>query len=353
MDWEQRPGEPPRWYARFEQYRLLGTTRTLERAFRRCAEIEGLKATRPGAGWYDAARAWEWSARAAAWDAVERDRLRSLEEDRRFDAREARLSMIHQMLLMVFGVLEIARLPDLSLEEARSMLPMLRALFKDLLIAERVELGSPAVDVAQGVGTDSVAFTADNLLAAQRELERWQSGAVAIASPDAGPAPPSLLVAVGPDPVLRLDIAMLRAVEAETGLQIKVLADCTKLEFEHHLQRVRAVDRPVRWLQMSFHMRPEAVHFADGDADGDWLSSRLLGVEVLVLAGCAASDVGDWLGVVPYVISFGEAVENRAAAWFVRAFWSSLAAGATVDAALHQALERSPPVMREFVEWHW
>lgn len=173
MDWERRAGEPIRWYTRFEQYRLLGSTRCVERAFRQCRETEGLRATRPGAAWYEVARAWQWSARAETWDAVERERLREVEEDRRFDARETRLRFITDQLQASYDALVVAKLSSLSTGEAREMLPTLRNLFRDLLNAQRVELGLPAVD-GTGVGNDSITFTADALLVAQRELERWR-----------------------------------------------------------------------------------------------------------------------------------------------------------------------------------
>ena len=67
--WERRPGEPVRWYSRFETYRLLGPGRSLEESFRRCAADEGLTGSRPGAAWYEACREWDWPGRAQAWDA--------------------------------------------------------------------------------------------------------------------------------------------------------------------------------------------------------------------------------------------------------------------------------------------
>jgi hypothetical protein len=186
MDWERRAGEPIRWYTRFEVYRLLGATRSIEATFRRCAELEGLRGLRPGAAWYEVSRAWQWAARAESWDAAERERLRAAEEDRRFDARERRLQIISEHLESTYGALVEAKLAELSMEQAREMLPILRNLFRDLLNAQRVELGLPAMDVTQGVGNDTITFTADALLVAQRELERWQQARAAAAVPDGG-----------------------------------------------------------------------------------------------------------------------------------------------------------------------
>lgn len=171
MEWEQRAGEPGRWFARFEVYRLLGTQRTIEKAFRAVADLEGLKGNRPGAAWYAAAKEWDWSSRAAAWDAVERDRLRSLEQDRRFDAREQRLNMIDYLIMAVFNVLRIANLDRMDADEARAWLPTMRVLFKDLITAQRAELGLPAVD---GQSDGDVSMSADDLMRAQAELNNWQ-----------------------------------------------------------------------------------------------------------------------------------------------------------------------------------
>ena len=122
--WEPLPGEPARWYARFETFRSLGAHRTLEAAYRLYAEREGLSATRPGAAWYAAAQQWQWAARAAAWDAVERERLRTQEEERRFDSREQRLSRIDRVLGAAFDLLVLADLPHLDQVEARKWAPL-------------------------------------------------------------------------------------------------------------------------------------------------------------------------------------------------------------------------------------
>ena len=85
----RRPAEPARWYARFEVFRLLGSNRSIEAAFRACSDAEGLTATRPGSIWYAMAREWAWEERAGAWDAEQREYLRLHEQDRRFDAASA------------------------------------------------------------------------------------------------------------------------------------------------------------------------------------------------------------------------------------------------------------------------
>ena len=170
--WNRQHQEPARWYARFDVYRNLGTRRTIDECYRCVAQVEGLRASRPGSLWYETAKHWNWSARAEAWDAAERERLRTIEADRRFDAREQRLSMIDQLLMAIFNVLVVANLAKLTQDEARSWVPTLRVMFKDLVTAQRAELGLPDTRTIEGETVQP--FTADDLAAAEKELQHWQ-----------------------------------------------------------------------------------------------------------------------------------------------------------------------------------
>ena len=171
--WARQPDEPARWYARFDVYRLLGPTRTIEATYRLIAQLENLTGSRPGQAWYAAAKTYDWQPRADAWDAHERQRLRAIDEDRRFDAREHRLTMIDRLLGAVFNVLLAANLDQMDIDQARAWLPTMRLLFKDLLNAQRTDLGLPAIaDTADATLTP---FTADDLIAAQAHLDRWSA----------------------------------------------------------------------------------------------------------------------------------------------------------------------------------
>lgn len=174
--WDQQPGEPALWYARFEEYRQIGPHRTHRTAYRRCAQREGLVGKSPDKGWYAQARRWQWAERAAAWDEAQRERLRREDGERRFDARELRLAMIRDLMDMVFAVMKIADLPAMDTDEARRLLPTLRGLFRDLISAERLELGLP---VAQGDEGGPPLLNADDLVTAQRQLAAWQAGQAA------------------------------------------------------------------------------------------------------------------------------------------------------------------------------
>ena len=170
--WERKPGEPNLWYARFDAFRQLGPGRSVSKAYHRCKQEQGLRSATANSLWYQTSRDWDWRERAEAWDRAQREKLRVEEEERRVQARQQRADMIDVLLGAVFHAMRRADLECLDSEEARKWLPTLRMMFKDLINAQRVELGVPAAaaaDEAQGV----VPFTADELLAAQRELEEW------------------------------------------------------------------------------------------------------------------------------------------------------------------------------------
>ncbi len=133
--------------------------------------MEELHGKHPGEYWSKIARRWEWAARAEAGDQAQRERLRAMDEDRRFDARERRLQMIDRLLDTVFNVLLRADMEALASDEVRAGLPTFCMLFKDLLSAQRADLGLPTATKA---GVESVRFTADDLLAAQRELDEFK-----------------------------------------------------------------------------------------------------------------------------------------------------------------------------------
>jgi len=366
--WDPRPGEPPRWYARFEVYRALGPHRTLENAFRTCAQAEGLAADRPGSIWYAVAHEWAWEARAGAWDAVEREQLRANEHERRFDARERRLAMVDQLLQAAFRVLALANLPDMTQAEAREWVPTARLLFRDLITAEAREFGVPDPQ-DPGQGAQTPVFTADDLRRAQVELEEWRAaGGREPAAQDGGQggnpaqaqaAAPSrtpkqtLLVCVGADSALMVDLAALRAVKSATGLCFHRILDVTRDGFDAYLRRERSKGRPVELLHLAVHASHAGIHFGDGVVEGDWLSERLLGVRVMLLAGCEGDRVGDWLGVVPHVVTLAEEIAHEDAAALTQHFWCAIGRGLAPDAALDSALAHCAPVVSEYVIRHW
>ena len=195
--WDRRLGEPIRWYARFELYRLLGSTRSLDGAFR--ADSGRDASHRAGASWRRNYRAWEWQPRAEEWDAVERDRLRAAEEERRRAARERRLYLLGEIRESSWSAILAANLYKLNellpmlaadgtpvlnadgspvmvssaenVGVARQMLGTLRMMFFGALKGERLEMGEPTEIVAD---VDIVQFRADELAAAEQGVAQWR-----------------------------------------------------------------------------------------------------------------------------------------------------------------------------------
>lgn len=358
--WDQLPGEPPRWYGRFQVFLNLGPARTVAAATR---------AVRLGVGgsWSEYVQRWHWRERAAAWDVHQRDLLALSERSTRIGLRRRRVAVIEEYLEAVRAVLDSADLPAADQELAREWLPQMRVFLRDLLAAERLEY--ERVDYARDDPDNAALITADDLRAAQRALEQEQAEAAAAlvdmsagagaasqqVQPAAHPARPArkLFVCAGADSAFMIDLAMLRGVRAATGLQFQRLLDATRPKFEAYLRRERSLGRPVELLHLALHASAAGVQFTDGLADGNWLSERLGGVRVMLLAGCESEGVGDWLGVVPHVITLSEEIGSEDAAALTQHFWHNIGLGMEPGAALDAALAHCPPVVAEYVVRHW
>ena len=301
---------------------------------------------------------------------VQRAALMAREQERRFDAREKRLAMIDTLLRAAVDVIVLADLPHVEPEAARELVPVVRLLARDMLQAEQRELG--LAPVQPGTAGGQVApFTSDEMAAAVKAVEEFESalhrgagvdgadcGEAAGAlggAPAATSAPESfnLLVVVGADPQLRVDLAALRKVKQQTGLNFHRLTEATAEALDSYMRRERKSGRPVRLMHMAVHASADGVALADRTVDGNWLSERLLGVQVLVLAGCKGDGVGDWLGVVPHVITLSEDISHGDAATLTEQFWLHVAKGRTPSDALTLALERCAPAVSEYVVKHW
>jgi hypothetical protein len=374
--WERLPEEPANWHRRFLAYRDIGPGRRLEEAFRRVAAEEGLGGQRPGGAWREAAERYRWRERAEAWDQAQREQLAQGENARRFDARERRRRVIDALLAQVVEAVAVADLPHMDLAAARDALPTLRMMLRDLLRADRLEMGEPTV-VTQEVDANAL-VSADDLVGAARELEKFARGEASLATeleagrfdispggivrgrlePEAGkaaePTVLRLLVLAGSGPEMQWEMAALREVRRATGLGFTRLAGVTKESFEREMLRARRrKGGGYTWLHMAAHGWPDGAQFAGEFAEGNWLSERLEGFEVALLAGCTTDAVGDWLAVIPHVVSFGENVSAGDAGAFTTGFWTCLAQGGTPDAAVDAGLKAALPYVAEYVVRHW
>ena len=135
--WDRETGEPGMWYDRFEVYRLLGPTRTIDAAYRISSGLD----SRAGLAWWRRAKEFNWKQRAEDWDKVGWRNQAAAEEHRRTEARERRLLLLAQAREAVWHALKRADLAEMDTDEARRQLSSLRLFFGDILRLERLELG--------------------------------------------------------------------------------------------------------------------------------------------------------------------------------------------------------------------
>ena len=195
----------------------------------------------------------------------------------------------------------------------------------------------------------------DTLKERIRQLERGQAvdAAQAIALNATPTAREVLLACIGNDPMLRLDLAHLRRVQAQTNLRLATLDPVTLVDMENMLDRQRLNRTPIHYIHFGVHSDQNGLYLADGVATWEWLSERLDGVEVMLLAGCTNDRVADKLRVVDAVVSVrAREIQNKDASLFVEVFWLAIGNGLSAQDAFEQALERAPARVGEFVELH-
>ena len=71
------------------------------------------------------------------------------------------------------------------------------------------------------------------------------------------------------------------------------------------------------------------------------------------LASCRGDSIGDWLGVVPHVITLSEDITHEDAAVLTQHFWHNIGLNLDPGAALDEALTHCPPAVSEYVVRHW
>jgi hypothetical protein len=168
--WEQQVGDPNRWYARFEAYRLAGPTRSLlaifnaERLQRGAAKAKSL----PHA-WASQAKSWRWRQRAETWDQHQRQQARV--------AHAQAVQEMNQRHIQEAKALQgkaIQRLKTLDPEQLSSR-EVLRYCIESAKL-ERTSLGEPETIAEQrlkGPEGGAVAFTLEDAVQADQELEEW------------------------------------------------------------------------------------------------------------------------------------------------------------------------------------
>lgn len=184
-----------------------------------------------------------------------------------------------------------------------------------------------------------------------RDLEKQVAEGKPAPAPSPIYDPPALLVAIGPDAKLQVDLAALRAVTAATGLRFSRLLPVTFDSFRRTLQRRREAGHPIKYVHLSVHAGPDGVQFCERTVSGLELSGVVQDVQVLLLAGCEADEVGDLLGVVPAVVTLREEITHEDASSLTHIFWQAIGEGLGAEGAMARVDERCPAVA-EYVEFH-
>ena len=194
------------------------------------------------------------------------------------------------------------------------------------------------------------------IVALEQERSDWQIEKIYQSKerpvPEGRPVLP-LVVVIGPDRDLDVDLAVFRKLQAQGLVSFRRLRPGNSKTLERYLERKRMDKHPTRYVHFSLHGGREGLVFEDGVITGIQLSELLQGVEVLFLDACYGDWVADLLGVVPVVVSLMEEIENHDAALLAEAFWGELAQTPTdPEGAYERALHRCPPVVGEFAELH-
>jgi hypothetical protein len=171
--WEQQAGEPNRWFARFETFRLAGPSRTMLASVNADRFARGANRSRsiPQA-WAKNARRWQWSERAQAWDHAQRKEVRLA---RARDIEEMNRRHLHEAQALQSKAFQ--RLKSLELERL-SPADVLRFCIESAKL-ERTVMGEPeTIEEQRLTGDDGgpVTFTLEDAVRADKELEGFQHG---------------------------------------------------------------------------------------------------------------------------------------------------------------------------------
>jgi hypothetical protein len=175
--WEQLPGESNFWYGRFKLFSGLGPTRSVKQAYAKKSQAKDTS-NGPSRCWLEAANRWQWRTRADAWDLHQCHALAISEHNVKRAARTKRVTYLEEQLEEVREALRAADIGNCNQEQARKQLGVLSTAFEHLVEALRKEFEKPLDEEA----ADGPIITADDLRAAQREMERQEAEKRAYAS---------------------------------------------------------------------------------------------------------------------------------------------------------------------------
>jgi hypothetical protein len=167
--WEPQPGEPNRWYARFESFRLAGPNRSLLATVN--AERQqrgGRKSKSIPQAWAKNAQKWRWRERAEAWDDYQRQEQRASHAQEILDMNQRQLQEAKALQSTAIRCLKSMPAENLSSRD------VLRYLIEAAKL-ERTALGELAEQCPMGTGSGTVPFSLEDAVRADQELEKWKN----------------------------------------------------------------------------------------------------------------------------------------------------------------------------------
>jgi hypothetical protein len=155
-----------------------------------------------------------------------------------------------------------------------------------------------------------------------------------------------LLVVVGNDPALAVDLAALRGAK---GLQITRQIPATYDALKKTVERWRRQGKPLELVHFAVHAGPEGIRL-DRLVSREELSELLRGTQVVMIMGCTSVEIADLLTLVPAVVAFREPVPHDEAWQFGLLFWRAIGEGLLPSAAFRRAVDRGPTSIGEYAE---
>jgi len=183
-------------------------------------------------------------------------------------------------------------------------------------------------------------------LVAARERIRYLEGQQSIKPVMAVIDEQPLMVVIGDDPALLVDLAALRGAR---GLRVTRLLPATYASLKQTVERFRRQGKPLELLHFALHAGPDGVKL-DRLVKPTELSELLRGARVAVFMGCTSAEIADLLPVIPSVVAFREPVPHDEAWQFSLLFWRAIGDGMTAAQAFERAVDRGPTGIGEYAE---
>lgn len=183
-------------------------------------------------------------------------------------------------------------------------------------------------------------------LAAARERIRFLEGQQNVKPVMAIIEEQPLMVVIGDDPALLVDLAALRGVQ---GLEVTTLTPATYKALKRFTDTKRMQGKVVERVHFAVHATAEGITL-DRTVTSVELSELLDGVRIAVFMGCVTAEIADLLPIIPSVVAFRDPVRHDEAWKFSLLFWRSISEGANIEDAFKRAKDRSPTKIRECAE---